>query len=71
MTVIEYDMILCDRSSISPHQVVKFFFDMWHEIRMALASHGGLLCTESLNRALNVEGKAIPAPGQWETVYLN
>ena len=62
MSVTEYDRMFCDMSRYAPGQVdtddkiaEKFCAGLRHEIRMALASHGGLSYSESLSRALDIE----------------
>ncbi|XP_057768171.1 uncharacterized protein LOC130988364 [Salvia miltiorrhiza] len=76
MSVTQYDRMFCDMSRYAPEQVdtdekmaEKFCAGLRHEIRMALASHGGLSYTESLSRALDIEAAMpgerlaiIPAP---------
>ncbi|XP_042042696.1 uncharacterized protein LOC121787917, partial [Salvia splendens] len=62
MTVTEYDRLFCDMSRYAPELVdtdekmaEKFCTGLRSEIRMALASHGGLSYVESLGRALDIE----------------
>ncbi|XP_042012104.1 uncharacterized protein LOC121760512 [Salvia splendens] len=62
MSVIDYERIFTDMSRYAPDQVnteekmaEKFCGGLRHEIRMALASHGGLSYSESLQRALAIE----------------
>ncbi|XP_047961408.1 uncharacterized protein LOC125206161 [Salvia hispanica] len=60
MSVTEYDRIFCDMCRYAPDQVntgvaEKFCGGLRYEIRMTLASHGGLSYSESLMRALDIE----------------
>ncbi|XP_047983475.1 uncharacterized protein LOC125224159 [Salvia hispanica] len=62
MSVTEYDIMFCDMSRYAPDQVDtdekmadKFCAGLRYEIRMALASLGGLSYPESLSRALDIE----------------
>ncbi|XP_042005951.1 uncharacterized protein LOC121754701 [Salvia splendens] len=62
MSVTEYDRLFCDMSRYAPGLVdtdekmaEKFCTGLRSEIRMALASHGGLSYVESLGRALDIE----------------
>ncbi|XP_042056329.1 uncharacterized protein LOC121800906 [Salvia splendens] len=62
MSVTDYDRAFCDMSRYGPDQVdtevkmaEKFCAGLRHEIRMALASHGGLSYPEALSRALDIE----------------
>ncbi|XP_057796061.1 uncharacterized protein LOC131012160 [Salvia miltiorrhiza] len=66
-SVVEYDKEFCNLSRFAPQQVdteekmaEKFCAGLRYEIKMALASHGGLSYTESLNRALDIEA-AMPS----------
>ncbi|XP_057809961.1 uncharacterized protein LOC131024472 [Salvia miltiorrhiza] len=66
-SVVEYDREFCNLARFAPQQVdtdekmaEKFCAGLRHEIRMTLASHGGLSYTESLNRALDIEA-AMPS----------
>ncbi|XP_042012315.1 uncharacterized protein LOC121760756 [Salvia splendens] len=62
MSVTDYDRMLCEMARYAPDQVdtdakmaEKFCTGLRHEIRMTLASHGGLSYTEALGRALDIE----------------
>lgn len=62
MSVTEYDRVFCEMSRYAPEQMdtnekmaEKFCAGLRHEIRMTLASHGGLSYLESLSRALDIE----------------
>ncbi|XP_047979050.1 uncharacterized protein LOC125220967 [Salvia hispanica] len=74
MSVTEYDRVFCEMSRYAPEQVdtdermaEKFCAGLRHEIRMALASHGGLTYLESLSRALDIEA-AMPTERSTQTV---
>ncbi|XP_041999968.1 uncharacterized protein LOC121749462 [Salvia splendens] len=62
MSVTDYHRMFCEMAQYTPDQVdtdakmaEKFCTGLRHEIRITLASHGGLSYTETLGRALDIE----------------
>ena len=77
MSVVDYDCTFCDMARYAPGQVdteekmaEKFCAGLRYEIRMALASHGGLSYLEALNRALDIE-VAMPNEKHVTTPHLH
>ncbi|XP_042009140.1 uncharacterized protein LOC121757703 [Salvia splendens] len=75
MSVTDYDRMFCEMARYAPDQVdtdakmaEKFCTGLRHEIRMTLASHGGLSYTEALGRALDIEAAM---PGEKTTPAVN